>query len=310
MRSTQVPRPSCWPRSRTGSAARNDAIMLSAREIGRALDLRGARGACPVCGQNGALVLLNGRSRPPLPWCHYGCDPRAVREAVFLACGNEIRAPLPTPDKEDHERKRVQARKRACKLWRTGTTPIGTAVERYLAKRGLPRLERSDSIRFRPDTPHPAGGCLPAMLALVTDATGKPAGLHRTFLTPDGRKALVEPVKASLGPVWGGAIRLDPEAPELVIGEGIETSASAGRLLNLPAWAAINAGNLERGLMLPSAVRTVVIAADADVAGERAATAAAARWQVEGRRVRIARPSDAGDFNDVLRACAEAIHAA
>lgn len=97
-------------------------------------------------------------------------------------------------------------------------------------------------------------------------------------------------------------MRLDPVAPELVIGEGIETAASAGLLLGLPAWAAINAGNLARGLLLPPEVRAVVIAADPDPVGRDAAAAASTRWQSEGRRVRIATPDQPGrDFNDVLQ---------
>jgi phage/plasmid primase-like uncharacterized protein len=99
-----------------------------------------------------------------------------------------------------------------------------------------------------------------------------------------------------LAPVWGSAVRLDPIADEITIGEGIETTASAGRLLNLPAWAAVSAGNMARGLVLPPEVRRVVIAADGDEPGERAAREAALRWHREGRTVRIG-----CDFNDVLR---------
>jgi putative DNA primase/helicase len=143
---------------------------------------------------------------------------------------------------------------------------------------------------------------MPALIALVQDATGEPVAVHRTYLTAAGTKAAVEPVKASLGPVWGAAIRLDPEASEIVIGEGVESSASAGRLLSLPAWSAINAGNLGGGVTLPASVRSIVIAADADPAGRNAAKAAAERWQAEGRRVRVAYPDIAGqDFNDILR---------
>jgi hypothetical protein len=143
---------------------------------------------------------------------------------------------------------------------------------------------------------------LPAMLALVVNVAGKPMGLHRTFLRPDGTgKASVDPAKATLGPIAGGAIRLHPEASGLVIGEGIETSASAGHLMGLPAWAAISAGNMARTLALPPSVASVGIAADADPPGRLAADAAAARWRAEGRRVRIALPDRAGcDFNDVL----------
>jgi phage/plasmid primase-like uncharacterized protein len=140
------------------------------------------------------------------------------------------------------------------------------------------------------------------MLAAASNARGELVAVHRTFLRADGgAKANVDPPKASLGPVAGCAIRLCPTAPELVIGEGIETAASAGGLLRLPAWAAISAGNLARTLALPREVRAVVIAADADPPGQRAASDAAARWQAEGRRVRIATPDRAGaDFNDLL----------
>jgi putative DNA primase/helicase len=71
------------------------------------------------------------------------------------------------------------------------------------------------------------------MVALVSGPAGEIIAVHRTHLTRDGRKAMVTPVKASLGPIWGGAIRLhDPDpAQPLVIGEWIETSASAGCLM-------------------------------------------------------------------------------
>jgi hypothetical protein len=72
-------------------------------------------------------------------------------------------------------------------------------------------------------------------------------------------------------------------------------------LVGLPAWAAISAGNLAKGLVLPPEVHTVIVAADPDPEGERAAVSAALRWRVEGRTVRIARPTGTGDFNDVLR---------
>ncbi len=67
----------------------------------------------------------------------------------------------------------------------------------------------------------------PAELYLVgRGLAGVPVAVHQTFITRDGRKAAVKPVKASLGPVGGGAIRLHPAAAELVVREGIKTSAS------------------------------------------------------------------------------------
>jgi hypothetical protein len=136
----------------------------------------------------------------------------------------------------------------------------------------------------------------------VQDVNGGPLGVHRTFLQRDGSgKATIEPPRASLGPIRGGAIRLDPAADEMVIGEGLETSASAGLLLGMPAWAGISAGNLGEALKLPASVRSVVIAADPDEPGRKGARAAWHRWHDEGRRVRISTPhAGLGDCNDIL----------
>ena len=60
-------------------------------------------------------------------------------------------------------------------------------------------------------------------------------------------------------------------------------------MLDLPAWAAISAGNMGLALDLPAQVRSVAVAADPDPPGRRAAAAAWRRWTREGRRVRIAR---------------------
>ena len=171
-------------------------------------------------------------------------------------------------------------------------------------------LATSPTLRFNRDTRHPGGGTLPAMVALVQDVAGNPVAAHRTFLRPDGTgKASIEPNRASLGPLWRGAIRLHPIAVELVVGEGIETAAAAGVLLGLPSWAALSAGNLARALALPPDVRRVVIASDHDDPGRLAAKEAAMRWKAEGRVVRVALPDRAGhDFADVLMARASANH--
>ena len=82
----------------------------------------------------------------------------------------------------------------------------------------------------------------------------------------------------------------------------MESSASAGLIFGLPAWAALSAGNLE-ALVLPLEVRRVVIAVDHDRPGRDAAAVAQQRWLAEGRTVRLAMPDAPGaDFNDVVQA--------
>jgi phage/plasmid primase-like uncharacterized protein len=234
-------------------------------------------------------------------FCANGCERDDLVEAVARATGQPASAAAAgQSDAEARQRKSD----RALALWRGSEIAIGTLADTYLAGRGLPGLAASAAIRFRGDTPHPEYARLPALIAQVCDVAGVPMAIHRTFLGPDGRKARVNPARASLGATWGGAIRLHSVLPDtsLVIGEGIESSASAGRLMGLPVWAAISAGNLARGLLLPQDARSVVIAADPDEAGQNAARDAWRRWTEEGRVVRIATPDGPGDFNDLLLA--------
>ena len=170
-----------------------------------------------------------------------------------------------------------------------GSLPaLGTLADIYLTGRALPGLAASPALRFRQDTPHPEGGKLPALVALVANADGRTVAVHRTYLARDGSgKASIQPDRASLGPVWGGAIRLAEATADgaVVIGEGIETAAPASRLIGLPAWAAISAGNLARGLALLLTDGRVVIAVDPDPPGEAAAAEAADRWRWLGLHV-------------------------
>jgi putative DNA primase/helicase len=236
-----------------------------------------------------------------LLFCACCRDRDALADAVARATGQQ-RQPEP---RDDRDLRSIRQRKQdaALRLWRGSEHALGTAADRYLASRGLAGLAASSALRFRGDAWHPEGGRLPAMIALVSDPAGNPVAVHRTFLTWDGRKATVEPVKASLGPIWGGAIQLHPIEPDkpLVIAEGIETAASASCLIAAPAWAAISAGNMAAGLVLPPEARRVVIAADPDDAGRKAARDAWIRWRAEGREVQIAMPDGSGDFNDLLR---------
>lgn len=198
----------------------------------------------------------------------------------------------------------VQKREWALNLWHDAQPAVATVVERYLSARGI-ALRDEMPFRFLPNHLDRDGGKRwPVMVALMMDHDGTPQAIHRTFLAPDGKaKAPIATPRKTLGMVAGAAVRLAPIADRLVIGEGIETSISAGLMLKAPAWAAISAPNLEFKLKLPDSIREIIVAADHDGPGLKAARAALARWRAEGRAVKIARPQTPGqDFNDLLRA--------
>ena len=139
------------------------------------------------------------------------------------------------------------------------------------------------------------------MIAEVVGADGSFRAIHGNFLShAEPSKAFVDPAKMSLARIAGGAVRLAPADRTLVIGEGIETTLSVMDALDLPGWAAISCTNMD-DIELPEIVDEVLIAADGDEAGERAAQRAGLRWSREGRRVRIMHAPAGKDFNDILQ---------
>jgi phage/plasmid primase-like uncharacterized protein len=142
------------------------------------------------------------------------------------------------------------------------------------------------------------------MVAAVTRWPSKlPSAIHRTFLRADGLgKASVEPAKMALGPCAGGAIRLAPPGATLALAEGIETGLAVQQSTGIPTWVTLSASNLPNVILPPLPLTAeIVIAADPDPAGLRAAYAAAEQWSLEGRRVRVAIPPPNMDFNDILQ---------
>ena len=185
----------------------------------------------------------------------------------------------------------------AHQLWKEAHPLRGSLAEAYLHGRGV-EVTGARALRFHPRLRHPVEpGGLPCLVACVQDCGGRFLGIQRTYLQGP-HKAPVRPVRMSLGRLTGGAVRLaEPADGVLLVGEGIESTAAAMQRLDLPGWAALGTPGL-RALVVPEAVRKVVIAADRDAPGLEAAAALAERLEAEGRRVTIVAPRAGGDFAD------------
>ncbi|MBM3340399.1 MAG: virulence-associated protein E, partial [Betaproteobacteria bacterium] len=193
----------------------------------------------------------------------------------------------------------------ALKIWNESKPSKGTLVEVYLESRGI-RLDEDQALRFHPCLRHPSGNSLAAMVALVTDGvTNRAMGIHRTYLANNGSgKAPIDQTKLMLGPCRGGAVRFGKDNDEVIVGEGIETVLSVRQAMKMPARAALSAAGLV-ALEFPPEVRKIVIAADGDSAGCKAANDAAKKWSGNGRSVVIAQPPRGLDFNDLLTSIAD-----
>jgi DNA primase len=136
----------------------------------------------------------------------------------------------------------------------------------------------------------------PALIVAINDPIGNLVAVQRIYLTADGRKAAVAKPKRTLGPVKGGAARLADwrTTDTLAVTEGVEDALAYMQLTSMPTWAACGAG-MVAGMILPLAIRNVVVVADADQPGMKAACEAYRAFTGQGRGVRVVRPIGAKD---------------
>lgn len=293
--------------------------MSDARTITKALRGRwhGRYGLC-FCPAHAntrtpSLSVSDGEGDRLLLRCHAGCSFIDILDALKglgLIEGSGHYSPPSAADferirqaEEDHA---VKQEGRALACWREAQPISGTIGETYLRGRCI-IADQPDTLRFHPECWHPTGTRLPAMVALVEGAPR--LAVHRTYLRPDGMgKAEVEPAKAMLGAVAGGAVRLTAGGNKLVVCEGIETGLSlASGLLRGPAsiWAALSTSGM-RMLSLPGASGLLTVATDGDDAGRNAGRALAVRATDLGWKVSLLPAPDDHDWNDVLTAKGEA----
>ena len=194
----------------------------------------------------------------------------------------------------------------ARKIWTASQPIIGTKAEAYLRARKITADLRSAPLRYHPaliyrDSPNAPSCKLPALVAAVTDNSGEITGIHRTFLDPArGTKANVASPRRALGAILGNGVRFAVIEEFAIIGEGIETVLSLKTLVpHLPMVAALSAAHLA-AWKIPAGLRRLIIAADNDGAGRRAARTLAERAEAEGVEVQTI-VSTGKDFNDDLR---------
>ncbi|WIW50320.1 toprim domain-containing protein (plasmid) [Bradyrhizobium sp. 62B] len=187
----------------------------------------------------------------------------------------------------------------------------GTLAETYLERRAIAPIHHGGSLCFhphcyyRPDEHWPTE-IWPAMIARVTDLKGHITGVHRTWLDPNSfdrvrlGKAPVETPRRAMGDLLGNAVRFGVADDVCAAGEGIETMLSLRCVLpTMPMAAALSAGHLA-AMLLPSNLRRLYIARDADAAGDTGQAALTQRAAEAGIEAVPLSPRFA-DFNDDLR---------
>ncbi|WP_112875051.1 DUF7146 domain-containing protein [Paracoccus endophyticus] len=182
----------------------------------------------------------------------------------------------------------------------------GTLAEIYLSGRAITSLSGTTALRYHPrcyyrSEAHSPTEIRPAMVAAVTDLTGRQTGAHRTWLARDGSgKAAVETPRRAMGDLLGHGVRFGTADEVLAVGEGIETVLSPRQVLpRMPMLAALSAAHLA-AILFPPALRRLYVIRDRDPAGDGARDSLVARAASLGIEAISVSPV-AGDFNDDLR---------
>lgn len=251
----------------------------------------GQRFHCFGCGATGDVLDFVQRAyRVNLP-----------EAARILAGGDVPKVNLPAAREFSEAGKGQDYGKAARSIWSRAKPVAETTGEAYLRFRGILPPFPPD-IRFLA-LPCDNLGPLPCLVLAVRDVDGEVTGIQRIFLAHDGQgKAAIATPKRSLGKVKGGAIRMgDLEgANTLTVCEGPEDGLSLLAMLGGPVWVAAGTTFLP-AMQFPPEVRSILIGADNDPAGQVAAEKAAHAFTDRGLTVRIIRPiAWAKDFNDEL----------
>jgi putative DNA primase/helicase len=273
--------------------------------------LTGKQSPCPICGGRDRFRWDNKRGDGTF-FCNRCGAGQGIKLAMlftgitdFKEMATKIEAVLGEAPREQVRAQRSEAEHRATmnRLWQ-GSHPVraGDHVDQWMRRRGIALDAYPSFLRAHPGLRHRDSGTVhPGMLAKVTDATGKPVMLHRTFMTEDGCKAPVGKVRmfcqGKVPP--GSAVRLAAPAPTLGVGEGVETCLAAAQMFDVPTWAALS----DRGVATfepPPGTERLIIFGDNDdnMAGQRAAYALASRLRI---KVEVKIPDATGtDWNDAL----------
>lgn len=189
-------------------------------------------------------------------------------KVVFGKVADSVGAARRSPVKSQQQSGSSQSIYRMAQRWRScSRVRPGDFVMRYLRAR-LGRIDYPQCIR-QGDRPR-------SMTAAMLSHEGRCVMLHETFITEDGRKADVDPVRKFFpGDIPdGAAVQLFPMGEDGTVGiaEGIETALAAAKLFKIPVWAALNTTMLRKWAYPPGAKRIVVFGDnDANFAGQSAA---------------------------------------
>lgn len=237
--------------------------------------LTGRHSACPICGGGRDRFRFDnreGRGTWICNQCGAGDGMKLLllkTNLSFAEAAQQIRERLgeavatAPPKAMDPE-----AAKRAMRaLWEASALIGDDEAAAYLVSRGLVG-PYPPALRFCPSaevTGHLSKRRLAALLARVSDRSGKAVNIHRTYLEGAAKARMDAPRKIMAGTLPDGcAVRLGRYDGRLGIAEGLETALHVKRRFGMTCWAATNS-TLLRKFRAPADVVELHVFGDNDV---------------------------------------------
>lgn len=272
--------------------------------------LRNVHGPCPICGGKDRFRFDDQSfGKWICGQCGSGDGFSLLMELngwSFKDAATRVEAIVGSVEKVAQKAERTEAQKvKDIRDLLLGSFPIkGTPAEAYLERR-CGQLGPVQDLRYHPACRYSKElGTFPALLAVLRYPDGRGASVHRTYLTLDGRKADLDPVRKIMPglPLNTSCVRLAPIAERIGLAEGIETALCASKRFAMPVWSAISAGGMI-AWEPPVEIREVVIFADNDenFTGQQAAYTLAKRLALKGIKAEVCIPETVGtDWADVV----------
>lgn len=276
--------------------------------------LRNIHGPCPLCGDGKDRFRFDDKDGDGTYFCNQ-CGAgsgftliQKFRSWDFVRAAREIDAVVGNVQIQEAKDQQTEAEKvAAIKRMMGKAVKIGPGMPAWAYLVGRCGIQTPPfDLWGHPGIVHPSeSGTHPAMLAVMRYADGQGSSIHRTYLTPDGWKAPLEPCRMVMPgkPISGSCVRLAPVVDGRVgIAEGIETALCASALFDMPVWAAISAGGMT-SWDPPESIKSVVIFGDNDATftGQASAYTLARRLKLAGLSVEVRIPEPVGaDWCDMM----------
>lgn len=259
---------------------------------------RSGQGYIDICpaheDKNPSLSITETKDGKLLLHCFSGCTFEEIIAAAGLSSGQFTRAT--SVQNRGTITSDADRTAQALNIWNATQSLEGSVAERYLNSRQI--FIWSDDTRFHPNLYYADDQTERPCMVCAVRRDGKFVGIHRTFLTGDGKKL----GKKMLGPCGGGSVFVGGTGNVIAVAEGIENALSVRTLFgnaNGKYYATLSATGMKQW-QLPKRMGTLIIFPDGDKVGSDAALQLGERASLKGWNAKTMLIVEDKDWNDLL----------